>query len=935
MVATTATSAVTGAGAGASTSGGQQQQQQQTHTLSARVRKTIQSIKEIVGNFSDADIYMVLKETNMDPNETAQKLLNQDPFHEVKRKRDKKKESMSYRGSVDSRKLSENFGLGMRPRTFSDHNARRGSYTRTASPGHRGINREFRVVRDNRVNQNTDREPKPALLQGSTSAKGQGSGVITEKGGLPMQNTVKKVLKRPQSQRLSKLLGSRHFYLGSPEFLLTTLSSSTGISSNVKPSDAWRSPHASNGPTDSVHRFNRDANSSVTDRKVSEEKRSTASNATTSRVQVAKSNNSQQHHASLASSNSIVGLYSSSTDPVHVPSPDSRSSGVVGAIKREVGVVGGRRQSFENAVKDLSSSNSISESFHPFTAISKSDHVSQTAAIESMPSVPVNRSFLNNQYNSRPHQQAVGHPKASQHNKEWKPKLSQKSSITSPGVFGTPKKSSLPPTDDSKDMKLNAANLQDKFSLVNIRENQNVIIAQHIRVPETDRCKLIFGSFGEFDASRNSAPGFQAVGILEESNGESAISFGMLLFPYNRLEMSHILFANVNGGLVGVKCLPASSPESSSDDASGGKQIEVLDDQARNSGSDSPAAGLASEHPLPEKSSSPPNLDNYADIGLVRNSSPSYAPLESQQQQDHPELPSFSAYDSQPGYDISYFRPQIDETVRGQGLLSPHEALTSHSANNIPTSTMPTVQQQPPMAQMYPPVHVSHFTNMMPYRQYISPVYVPPMPMPGYSSNPAYPHPSNGNSYLMMPGGGSHLNANGLKYGIQHYKPVPGNNPAGFGNFTSPSGYAMNAPGVVASATGLEDSSRMKYKDGNLYVPNPQAEASEIWIQNPREIPGMQSAPYYNMPGQTHAAAYLQSHTGHASFNAAAAQSSHMQFPGLYPPPPQPTAMTSPHHLGPVMVGNVGVGVAPSAPGAQVGAYQQTQLGHLNWTTNF
>jgi hypothetical protein len=72
MVTTTAAAAA-GGGGGASTSSGQQQ----THTLSAKVRKTIQSIKEIVGNFSDADIYMVLKETNMDPNETVQKLLNQ------------------------------------------------------------------------------------------------------------------------------------------------------------------------------------------------------------------------------------------------------------------------------------------------------------------------------------------------------------------------------------------------------------------------------------------------------------------------------------------------------------------------------------------------------------------------------------------------------------------------------------------------------------------------------------------------------------------------------------------------------------------------------------------------------------------------------------------------------------------------------------------
>ncbi|KAJ6711695.1 HYDROXYPROLINE-RICH GLYCOPROTEIN-LIKE [Salix purpurea] len=659
------------------------------------------------------------------------------------------------------------------------------------------------------------------------------------------------------------------------------------MSSNLKPSDARSSHQASNGPIDSESRRNKDANSSVGDRRmVSEEKRSIASNAATSRVQVAKSNNSQQHHALQTSSNPVVGVYSSSTDPVHVPSSDSRSPGVVGAIKREVGVVGGRRQSLDNAVKDLSSSsgrrqsldnavkdlsssNSFSESFRPFTAVSKTDQVSQTAVIEPMPSVPVNRSFLSNQYNSRPHQQAVGHPKASQHNKEWKPKSSQRSSVTSPGVIGTPAKSSSPPTDNSNDMELDAANLQDK-------------------------CKLTFGSFGVgFDASMT--PQFQAVGISEKSNGESAIS------------------------------LPASAPESSSDDASGGKQVELLDDQARNYGSDSPAASLESEHPLPVKSSSPLNLDNYADIGLVRNSSPSYAPSESQQQQDHLELPSFSqTYDPQTAYDISY--------LRGQGLPSPHEVFTAHTATNIPASTMPTVQQQPPMAQMYPQVHVSQFSNLVPYRQFISPVYVPPMPMPGYSNSPAYPHPSNGNSYLLMPGGGSHLNANGLKYGIQHYKPVPGNNPAGFANFVSPSGYAINAPGVVGSATGLEDSSRMKYKDGNLYVPNPQAEASEIWIQNPREMPGLQSAPYYNMPGQTHAA-YLPSHAGHASFNAAAAQSSHMQFPGLYPPTPQPTAMASPHHLGPVMGGNVGV--APSAPGAQVGAYQQPQLGHLNWTTNF
>jgi hypothetical protein len=41
------------------------------------IQSTIQSIKEVVGGHSDADIYAALRECNMDPNETTQKLLNQ------------------------------------------------------------------------------------------------------------------------------------------------------------------------------------------------------------------------------------------------------------------------------------------------------------------------------------------------------------------------------------------------------------------------------------------------------------------------------------------------------------------------------------------------------------------------------------------------------------------------------------------------------------------------------------------------------------------------------------------------------------------------------------------------------------------------------------------------------------------------------------------
>ncbi|KAI5384671.1 hypothetical protein KIW84_071614 [Lathyrus oleraceus] len=117
---------------------------------------------------------------------------------------------------------------------------------------------------------------------------------------------------------------------------------------------------------------------------------------------------------------------------------------------------------------------------------------------------------------------------------------------------------------------------------------------------------------------------------------------------------------------------------------------------------------------------------------------------------------------------------------------------------------------------------------------FLSPVYVPHMAVPGYSNSAPYPHPTNGN-YVLMPRGGSHLNANNLKYGVQQFKPVPAGNPTGFGNFANPAGYAMLAPGVVSGASGLEDSSRVKYKD-NLYVPNFQLGSAEYKVSHLRNL---------------------------------------------------------------------------------------------------
>ena len=49
-------------------------------SIPSSVRRMIQNIKEITGNDSDEEIYAMLKDCNMDPNETTQKLLLQGAF---------------------------------------------------------------------------------------------------------------------------------------------------------------------------------------------------------------------------------------------------------------------------------------------------------------------------------------------------------------------------------------------------------------------------------------------------------------------------------------------------------------------------------------------------------------------------------------------------------------------------------------------------------------------------------------------------------------------------------------------------------------------------------------------------------------------------------------------------------------------------------------
>ncbi|CAA0827553.1 Kinase-related protein of unknown function (DUF1296 [Striga hermonthica] len=91
--------------------------------IPAGSRKVVQSLKEIV-NCPEAEIYAALKECNMDPNEAVNRLLSQDPFHEVKSKREKKKEG---KDQTESRSRGANSSSNRGSKTGADRQYGRGS----------------------------------------------------------------------------------------------------------------------------------------------------------------------------------------------------------------------------------------------------------------------------------------------------------------------------------------------------------------------------------------------------------------------------------------------------------------------------------------------------------------------------------------------------------------------------------------------------------------------------------------------------------------------------------------------------------------------------------------------------------------------------------------------------------------------------------------
>ncbi|OIW02920.1 hypothetical protein TanjilG_29696 [Lupinus angustifolius] len=135
------------------------------------VRNTIHAIREITGKqHTDHEIYAVLRDCSMDPNDTAHKLFYLDTFHEVKRRRDQK-EGLSSRASEDSRSKQGGQGRGGRGAS--------GGYSSNFLNG--GGRRNHAIRKANGVNHIAEKSHAPStlpvLLKTKTNTTSQGTRV--------------------------------------------------------------------------------------------------------------------------------------------------------------------------------------------------------------------------------------------------------------------------------------------------------------------------------------------------------------------------------------------------------------------------------------------------------------------------------------------------------------------------------------------------------------------------------------------------------------------------------------------------------------------------------------------------------------------------------------------------------------------------------------
>lgn len=866
-------------------------------SIPANMRKTIQNLKEITGNQSEDEIYAMLRECSMDPNETAQKLLSQDTFHEVKRKRDRRKEN-SVKESAESK-----WKTGMQGR---GNKGIRGNLTsRHASHDVGGGKNE----KDNISNQVLDKSVNLSSVPNVEAKNISSSSSAAVNGPSGLASGSNSIL---QNAHASIRRGVKHF-----EAYKGVQTASADASKNSKAATGNRDVHGHWMP------------------------------------------NSGKSSRTL-SSPPPSGADLSTSDPLLLPSQDSRPAGAVGTVRREVGSKhspvehvssnsnGSKKTTV--AISDAGSSNIQVKMPSKFQGPGK-NHLQEYSQTASSTHGGSSVSRPSSNYNNR--LQTVGPQKGPC--KEWKPKpvnsnLAQGHALAAAASSGVATVSvevntlSQPPASvlDTKEV---TEDLHKKLEKSHISDVEHVIIPNHLHVPEVEKLGFCFGSFDtsfSLGTSTNNAPEHDRNPSLSEAPEciEEAASAQLPSNQNASAAAEDTDYPDQPPPSHGQENLPAKGDDdisSSAPECSEPKQETLQAGQQYSVVHTSPNYNFGFVPPM------------------LGNQLPPFETSESQTR-DVSRLPNFLVQQPiDPSYYAQFYRASADSDGRispfhsagvstqyngNVAVVPPHTSQSPQEGGNTlavsaaaPTPPLVTqaaglmqssiaVPQQPfPVFRQATGMHLPHYPpNYIPYGHYFSPLYVPPTAIHQLLSNGAFSQqPQAGGIYAPPPSAAA-------RYSLSQYRPganvgnsahmgVPGTY-APYGS--SPVNYNPSSATTTGNPASNEDLSASQFQESNVYVSGQQSESSGVWINaHSRDLSSLQASSFYNLPqGQV---ALTPTQPGHGA------------FAGVYHPAQPVTAST----VHPLLQQSQTLAGPVDMVGPTTNVYQRPQHSQMNWPSSY
>lgn len=869
-------------------------------SIPSGVKKTIENIKEFTGqNHSEDEIYAMLKECSMDPNETTQKLLLLDTFHEVKSKRDRRKENQgkepAEKWKPGTQTRATRVGRGNYPSRYVSHDAGGG---RNA----------------------------PATKENAASH-------ITEKSTSKASPAAPKDMRKSETSSGTSLVAGMS---NGPSGIIPPSANATVIHNKSE------KPLLVSNPIDSVKKPYAPPVKDIQQHQTLESSDNAASFPSAS-----------ASGSNFSSPDPVLTPSQDSPPPSAVGSiqPEAGSQRAPGEIVDD-NPTGNKSAPEILATLGVGVTNIEQKIPNDLQRVGKNQHIESTQTPSSTGSVS-SGSRPSSNYNNR--SQVIGPQKVGP-GKEWKPKSTNPNigqgttaapspDVPAVSIESHPESLSTPAVPTPKEATLE---LQKKLEESHISERQHVIIPNHLHVPEVEKLGFCFGSFDApfaLDINQNGLPGDKSPSMSESSETIDE--------PVKDLELSNQTSSTATEDTESKYPEQPQSPSHGPDKFSSG-EVEVSSPVTTDYNVSKVEVAPGSQpHPVVHTSSNygfgflPPILG-----GQVPTSENSES-----QTRDAPRHPGFVV--PQPFDPANYYAQFYRSGMDSDGRISPFHAagapnkyngnatlvsaqtsqtpqeggvpLVLSTASPTPLVTQAagvmqssiTANQQPlPVFRQPTGVHLPHYPpNYIPYGPYFSPFYVPPPTIHQFLSNGAYPQqPQAGNLYPAAPGTTPKYSVSQYKQGSNIGSSAPVGGPGNYGPYgLSAANYSHSSASTPVTSTSNEDNGAPHPKDNNVYSSGQQNEGSGVWYTTPsRDISTLQASSFYNLPqGQL---AFTPTQTGHGTFT------------GIFHPA---QAVTAPN-VHPLLQQSQGIANPADMVGPAGNVYQQQpQHAQLNWPSNY